>query len=44
MTVVVVGAGASGLTTGMALIEAGLSPRLVAEEISVRTSLAAGAM
>jgi D-amino-acid oxidase len=39
-----VGAGASGLTTGMALIVAGLSPRLVAEEIPVRTSLAAGAM
>jgi D-amino-acid oxidase len=44
VTVVVVGAGVSGLTTGVALLEAGFSARLVAEEIPRRTSLAAGAM
>ncbi|MFF1676125.1 FAD-dependent oxidoreductase [Streptomyces sp. NPDC058256] len=43
-TVVVVGGGVSGLTTGVTLLEAGLSVRLVAEEIPGRTSLAAGAM
>lgn len=33
MTVVLVGAGVLGLTTGMALLEAGVSARLVAQEI-----------
>ncbi|MEV0634223.1 FAD-dependent oxidoreductase [Streptomyces sp. NPDC050619] len=42
--IVVVGGGVSGLTTGVVLLEAGLSVRLVAEEIPGRTSLAAGAM
>ncbi|WEH16323.1 hypothetical protein [Streptomyces sp. VNUA24] len=44
MTVVVVGAGVLGFTTGVALLEAGFSARLVAEEIPVRTSLAVGVM
>lgn len=44
MTVVVVGAGVSGLTTGVALLEAGFSPRVVAGETPGRTSLTAGAM
>ncbi|MCT9080457.1 FAD-dependent oxidoreductase [Streptomyces fulvoviolaceus] len=43
-TIVVVGGGVSGLTTGVVLLEAGLPVRLVAEEIPGRTSLAAGAM
>jgi len=43
-TIVVVGGGVSGLTTGVVLLEAGLSVRLAAEEIPGRTSLAAGAM
>ncbi|MGW0734450.1 FAD-dependent oxidoreductase [Streptomyces sp. NPDC002851] len=42
--VVIVGAGVSGLTTGVVLREAGLPVRIVAEEIPGRTSLAAGAM
>ncbi|MFF4786122.1 hypothetical protein ACFY3E_32975 [Streptomyces griseorubiginosus] len=41
---VVVGAGISGLTTGVSLSEARLSARAVAEGVPVRTSLAAGAM
>ena len=40
----VVGAGVSGLATGVALLEAGFYVRLVAEEIPGLTSLAAGAM
>ncbi|WP_405526441.1 hypothetical protein OG426_29010 [Streptomyces canus] len=44
MAVVVVGAGVSGLTTGVALLEAGFSTRLVAEEIAGRASLAASAL
>ncbi|MFF8015991.1 FAD-binding protein [Streptomyces sp. NPDC007929] len=32
MTVLVVGVGVSGLTTGLALLEAGFSVRLVAKE------------
>lgn len=44
MTVVIVGAGVSGLTTGVALLEAGFSPRVAAGENSRRTSLTAGAM
>ncbi|MET8248219.1 FAD-dependent oxidoreductase [Streptomyces sp. NPDC005202] len=43
-TVVVVGGGVSGLTTGVTLVEAGYSVRLVAEEIPGHTSLAAGAI
>jgi D-amino-acid oxidase len=43
-TIVVVGGGVSGLTTGVVLLEAGLPVRLVAEEVPGRTSLAAGAM
>ncbi|WP_406172206.1 FAD-dependent oxidoreductase [Streptomyces sp. NBC_00996] len=43
-TIVVVGGGVSGLTTGIALLEAGLPVRLLAAEIPARTSLAAGAM
>ncbi|WP_369251067.1 FAD-dependent oxidoreductase [Streptomyces sp. R41] len=43
-TIVIIGAGVSGLTTGVALLEAGLPVRLVAEEAPGLTSLAAGAM
>ncbi|SOE32512.1 FAD-dependent oxidoreductase [Streptomyces sp. OK228] len=43
-TIVIIGAGVSGLTTGVALLEAGLPVRLVAEEVPGVTSLAAGAM
>ncbi|MBC9717816.1 FAD-dependent oxidoreductase [Streptomyces sp. TRM66268-LWL] len=42
--VVIVGAGVSGLTTGVELLDAGLRVRIVASEIPGRTSLAAGAM
>ncbi|MQS34767.1 FAD-dependent oxidoreductase [Streptomyces katsurahamanus] len=42
--VIVVGAGVSGLTTGVVLLEAGLSVVVVAEEVPGRTSLAAGAL
>jgi D-amino-acid oxidase len=42
--IVVLGGGVSGLTTGVVLLEAGLSVRLVAEEIPARTSLVAGAI
>lgn len=42
--VVVVGGGVSGLTSGIALAEAGMPVRLVAADIPGRTSLAAGAM
>jgi D-amino-acid oxidase len=41
---VVVGAGVSDLTTGVALLEAGFFAWLVAEEIPGHTSLAADAM
>jgi cation diffusion facilitator CzcD-associated flavoprotein CzcO len=41
MTVVVVGAGVSGLTTGVALLEAGFSARVVAGEAS-RANVAHG--
>lgn len=40
----VIGAGVSGLTTAIALAEAGVRVRVVAEEVPGRTSLAAGAM
>lgn len=43
-TIVIIGAGVSGLTTGVALLEAGHPVRLVAEEVPGVTSLAAGAM
>ncbi|MFD9107038.1 FAD-dependent oxidoreductase [Streptomyces bottropensis] len=43
-TIVIIGAGVSGLTTGIALIEAGFPVRVIAEEIPGVTSLAAGAM
>jgi D-amino-acid oxidase len=43
-SIVVVGAGVCGLTTGIELLQAGLPVRIVAEEIPGRTSLAAGAM
>ncbi|PIM72995.1 amino acid oxidase [Streptomyces sp. JV178] len=42
--IAVVGGGVSGLTTGVALLEAGLSVRLMAAEVPGPTSLAAGAM
>lgn len=42
--IVVVGGGVTGLTTGVALLEAGLPVHLVAEEIPGPTSVAAGAM
>ncbi|WP_329349010.1 FAD-binding oxidoreductase [Streptomyces sp. NBC_01261] len=43
-SIVIIGAGVSGLTTGVSLLEAGLPVRLVAEEVPGATSLAAGAM
>lgn len=43
-TIVIIGAGVSGLTTGVALLEAGFPVRLVAEDVPGVTSLAAGAM
>lgn len=43
-TIVIIGAGVSGLTTGVALLEAGHPVRLVTEEVPAVTSLAAGAM
>lgn len=43
-SIVIIGAGVSGLTTGVALLEAGLPVRLMAEEVPGVTSLAAGAM
>ncbi len=43
-TIVIIGAGVSGLTTGVALLEAGHPVRLVAEEVPGVTSLAGGAM
>lgn len=43
-SIVVVGAGVSGLTTGIELLQAGLPVRIVAEKIPGQTSLAAGAM
>ncbi|GHC74182.1 FAD-dependent oxidoreductase [Streptomyces violaceochromogenes] len=42
--IVIVGGGVTGLTTAVALLEAGLSVRLVAAEIPGPTSVAAGAM
>jgi D-amino-acid oxidase len=42
--IVIVGAGVSGLTTGIELLQAGLPVRIVAEEIPGQTSLAAGAI
>ncbi|MDO0936590.1 FAD-dependent oxidoreductase [Streptomyces sp. DG2A-72] len=42
--IVIVGGGVSGLTTGVALLNAGLPVRLVAAEVPGPTSLAAGAM
>ncbi|MBC9719361.1 FAD-binding oxidoreductase [Streptomyces sp. TRM66268-LWL] len=44
MTIVIVGAGVSGLTTAVTLQEAGWTVRVIAEDIPGRTSLAAGAM
>jgi hypothetical protein len=43
-TIVVVGGGVSGLTTGVVLLEAGLSVRLIAKEVPARTSRGAGAI
>ncbi|MGP4083848.1 FAD-dependent oxidoreductase [Streptomyces sp. KR55] len=43
-TIVIIGGGVSGLTTGIALLEAGFPVRLVAEDVPGVTSLAAGAM
>ncbi|KUL23262.1 FAD-dependent oxidoreductase [Streptomyces regalis] len=43
-TIVIIGAGVSGLTSGVALLEAGFPVRLVAEDVPGVTSLAAGAM
>lgn len=43
-TIVVVGGGVSGLTTGVVLLEAGLSVRLIAKEIPAPTSPAASAI
>jgi D-amino-acid oxidase len=42
--VVIVGGGVTGLTTGVALLDAGLRVHLVAAELPGRTSLAAGAI
>lgn len=42
--VIVVGAGVSGLTTGIVLLEAGYRVRIVAERVPGETSSAAGAM
>ncbi|MGB8944968.1 MAG: FAD-dependent oxidoreductase [Streptomyces sp.] len=42
--IIIVGGGVTGLTTGVALLEAGLPVHLVASEIPGRTSIAAGAM
>lgn len=42
--VIVVGAGVSGLTTAIVLAEAGLTVKVIAEEVPGATSLAAGAM